>query len=84
LQIGTRGCFHDQKKRNPYSREFKMPAAGLIPEKGYSIAEASRNLGIEYNVLRRWKKEFAASPDNAFPGKGQLRPEDEELQRRRR
>jgi transposase len=72
------------KKRKTYSREFKMQAVGLITDKGYSIAEASRNLGIDYSVLRRWKKEFAASPDNAFPGKGKLRPEDEELRRLRR
>ena len=38
-----------KKKRKSYSREFKLEAVGLITEKGYSIAEASRNLGIEYS-----------------------------------
>ncbi len=42
-----------QKKRKIYSREFKVEAVNLITQKGYSIAEASRNLGIEYSVLRR-------------------------------
>ena len=56
-----------KKKRKSYSREFKMEAVGLITEKGYSIAEASRNLGIDYSVLRRWKNKkrlgFASSYD---------------------
>jgi transposase-like protein len=58
------------KKRKRYSREFKLEAVRLITEKGYSIAEASRNLGVEYSILRRWKKELADDPQNAFPGQG--------------
>jgi transposase len=34
------------KKRKTYNREFKQEAVRLITEKGYSIAEASRNLGL--------------------------------------
>ena len=67
------------KKRKRYSREFKLEAVRLITDKGYSIAEASRNLGVEYSVLRRWKKERADDPQNAFPGKGQLKAADQEL-----
>jgi hypothetical protein len=44
----------------------------LITEKGYRIAEASRNLCIEYSILRRWKKQIADDRQNAFPGKGGL------------
>ena len=73
-----------KKKRKSYSREFKMEAVGLITEKGYSIAEASRNLGIEYSVLRRWKTHLADDPKNAFPGKGKLKAPDEELRRIKR
>jgi transposase len=56
-----------------------LEAVRLITDKGYSIAEASRNLGVEYSVLRRWKKELADDPQNAFPGKGQLKAADQEL-----
>ena len=72
------------KTKKSYSREFKMEAVGLITEKGYSIAEASRNLGIEYSVLRRWKKQLADDPQYAFPGKGRLKAPDEELRRIKR
>ena len=40
-------------KRKSYTREFKIEAVKLITEKGYSIAEASRNLRIEYSAFKR-------------------------------
>ena len=70
-----------KRKRASYSREFKLEAVGLITKKGYSIAEASRNLGINYSVLRRWKTQLADDPKNAFPGKGKLKAPDEDLRR---
>ena len=73
-----------KKKRKTYNREFKKEAVALITEKGYSIAEASRNLGIDYSLLRRWKNQLADDPQNAFPGKGRLRAPDEELRRLKR
>ncbi len=71
----------EQRKRKSYSREFKMEAVRLITHKGYSIAEASRSLGVEYSVLRSWKKQFEQDPEHAFPGKGHLKPPDEEIRR---
>jgi transposase len=68
-----------KRSRKSYSREFKLEAVRLITEKGYSIAEASRNLGVEYSVLRRWKKQLATDAENAFPGKGRQKPADEQL-----
>jgi transposase len=68
-----------RKTRKNYSREFKHEAVRLITEKGYSIAEASRNLGVEYSVLRRWKNQLAIDPEYAFPGKGRLKPDDQQL-----
>jgi transposase len=56
-----------------------LEAIRLITEKEYSIAEASRNLGVEYSVLRRWKKQLANDPFNAFPGKGKQRAADVQL-----
>ena len=72
------------KKRKSYSPEFKIEAVKLITEKGYSIADASRSLGVEYSVLRRWKKQFTSDPERAFPGRGRLAAPDDELRRLRR
>jgi transposase len=35
-------------------------------------------------VIYRWIKQYREDPENAFPGKGKLKPEDEELRRLRR
>ncbi len=70
-----------KKKRRSYSREFKKEAVALITEKGYSIAETSRNLGIEYSVLRRWKIQLVDAPQSAFPGKGKRNPADQEVRK---
>ncbi len=47
-----------KKKRNKYTQEFKEEAVKLITEQGYKIAEAARNLGIDANMLGRWKREI--------------------------
>ncbi len=45
-----------KRKRRNFSREFKTEAVNLVLEQGYSVAEAARNLGINANLLSRWKK----------------------------
>ncbi len=52
--------------------------------RGLSVARASRDLGIRESVLGRWKKQSEEAPLEAFPGKGRLRPQDEELARLRK
>jgi transposase len=69
------------KKRTTYTKEFKREAVGLILEQSYSIAEASRNLGINYNILSRWKTESQRNGEHAFPSKGHMTPEQAELSR---
>ena len=73
-----------KKTRRKYTREFKIEAVRLATDGGVSIAQASRDLGVDANVLGRWKKEFSEDSEHAFPGKGNLKPEDEELRRLRR
>jgi transposase len=53
-----------EKKRGKYrrySREFKEEAVNLVVGQGYSIAEAARSLGVNANMLGRWKQEFDGS-----------------------
>ena len=49
-----------------------------------SVVQASRDLDIGENVLRRWVKELSADPAQAFPGEGQMKPEQVEIDRLRR
>jgi transposase len=71
------------EKRKTYTTEFKREAVRLVTEHYYGVAEAARNLGINTNMLRRWKREIADNANGAFPGKGRLASEQEELHRLR-
>ena len=70
------------KKRRKHTEEFKQEAVRLITEEGYTVAETSRNLGINANMLGRWKRELQEA--EAFGGIGQMRQMKEELRRLRR
>ena len=69
-------------ERKQYSAEFKREAVRLVTDKGLSLAQAARDLGINDNLLSRWKKQLASNGERAFSGQGQ--PRDEELARLRR
>ena len=71
-------------KRRIFGREFKIEAVKLIRERGVSVAQAARDLDVHENVLRKWVKEFTADPGQAFPGLGQMKPEQLEIERLRR
>ncbi|TXK95819.1 hypothetical protein BMR05_09335 [Methylococcaceae bacterium HT4] len=43
--------------RKKYSKEFKLDAVSLVIDQNYTRAEASKNLGINPNMLGRWVKE---------------------------
>ena len=68
--------------RKQYTSEFKHQAVRLVTEQGLSLAQAARDLGLNDNMLSRWKKEFEAQGARAFPGQGH--PQEEELARLRR
>ena len=71
-------------RRRVFSREFKLEAVRLVRERGVSVAQASRYLDVHENVLRKWARDFAADPRHAFPGQGQMKPEQLEIERLRR
>ena len=54
-----------------------------MTEKGQSVAEAARSLGIAQTLLRSWKEKLENDPEPAFPGQGHRSPADEELFRLR-
>lgn len=71
-------------KRRKFSREFKIEAVKLVRERGVSVAQAGRDLDVHEHVLRKWVKEFGSDPVQAFPGHGQMKPEQQEIERLRR
>ncbi len=48
----------EKRTRRNYREDFKRDAVTLVTEQGYKIAEAVRSLGINDNLLRRWRQRF--------------------------
>jgi transposase len=65
--------------RRVFTREFKLEAVKLVLERGVSMSQASRDLSVHLNVLRKWVKDVKADPAHAFPGQGQMKPEQAEI-----
>jgi len=73
-----------ERPRRNYEREFKVSAVKLVLESGKSVKSIAAELGISENTLFNWKKKYLEDAKNAFPGKGHLKPEQEELRKKDR
>jgi transposase len=71
-------------ERRKFTREFKLEAVRLIKDRGVSYAQAAQDLGVHPTQLRGWAKQFADDPAQAFPGQGQMKPEQAEIARLKR
>ncbi len=65
--------------RRNYTKEFKEEAVKLITEQGYSLAEAGRNLGVNPQLLSKWKRNikgdtgYDLSPESIVSIQSELR-----------
>jgi len=69
-------------KGTRYSREFKLQAARLVVEQGYSISKAAEHLGLSGWSIRDWVRQFRS--DGSFPPVDQVVAEAEEMKRLRK
>ena len=72
------------KSRRKHSREFKIEAVKQVVEKGRPVSEVADGLGVNRNLLTRWKSELESEGTIAFPGNGNPSAGDEEVRRLRR
>jgi len=68
------------RKRRTFSQEFKLEAASLVLDKGYSIPEASRSLDLGETALRRWVQQLEQERNGETPQAKALTPEQKEIQ----
>ena len=71
----------ESKGHRKHDRQFKEEAVKLVTEGNRPVAEVAHGLGIHENLLRTWKKKYKEDPSGSFPGKGHLKPQDEEFKR---
>jgi transposase len=73
----------EKQIRRKFDRDFILEAVRLV-QNGGKVKEVAQNLGIHENQLYAWKRKHEADPENAFPGKGHLKPLEEELRQAKR
>lgn len=69
-------------KRRKFSPEFKREAIALTNQPGVSCRQVALEIGINPNLLSRWKRESEQSKESAFKGSGS--PRDEEVTKLKR
>ena len=65
------------RKNRKYDKDFKLEAAKLVTQHGYSYAEAARQLRLEDWLVRGWVKALRTSGD--LPSAEEVSPVTEDL-----
>lgn len=71
----------NKRERRTFDKEFKKEVTHLVAEGGRNVSEVARDLDIHPNVIHRWKREYLGDIEDAFPGKGRMKPEEEEMRK---
>jgi transposase len=69
--------------RRRYTKEFKLEAIRLAQKPGASVQATAEALGIGKSALHSWIKQLSVDGDQAFPGNGRLKADDEEIRKLR-
>ena len=72
------------KQQKTYTKEFKLEAVQLVKSSGKPMSQVARDLGISDSALYHWCKQLAEQGEQAFPGSGHQREQEEELRRLKR
>jgi transposase len=74
----------EKRPRKSYTREYKLNAVRLTIGGDASVAQVARDLGLNKNTLHNWRRQYRQDEQDVFPGKGKLKPADDELRQLRR
>ena len=61
--------------RRKFTKEFKIAALRQL-DAGASIAAVARSCEMNPSLLHRWRRDFQQSPEQAFPGLGKKRADE--------
>ena len=62
-----------------YDREFKLEAIRLATEDGAQATDIERRLGLSQGMISRWKRQLHSEGIDAFPGKGHVSANEEQV-----
>ena len=69
-------------KHKHYNKDFKLQAARLVTEQGYSLRDAAERLGVSAWSIRYWIKKFQQTAE--LPAQNQTQPVTDELKELRK
>ncbi|QUH24919.1 transposase [Serpentinicella alkaliphila] len=62
--------------KNEFTEDYKKEIVKLVTELGKKPTDVAKDIVVTPTSIRRWVKQYSIHGENAFPGKGKLRPED--------
>src|SRR5665648_136290 len=68
-----------RKKR--FTPEYKEEIIKLVTERKKKMSEVARDIGVTSTSIRRWITQYSEYGKDAFPGKGNLRTEDDKIRK---
>ena len=68
------------RKRRSFSPEFKLEAASLVVEQGYSIADACEAMNVSETAMRSWVKQLESERSGVHPTSPALTAEQRRIQ----
>jgi len=71
-------------ERRKFDKAFKEQAVLRILSKETTMAKMADELGVHYTTVRDWVQYYKRDGENAFPGSGNLKPDDDEIRKLRR
>lgn len=66
-------------RKRTFTVEYKKEIIKLVTEQGKKVTHVARDIDVSEATVRRWVKEYGEHGNDAFPGKGKLRRDDEEI-----
>ncbi len=73
-----------ERTRRRFTREFKLEAVRQVVVEGRTRRQVADELGLNANMLGRWIKQLRSDPVQSFPGNGNLKARDKEVEDLRR
>ncbi len=71
-------------ERRKFDRAFKIETVKLITEQSHTVSSVANEIGLHENTIYKCLRQLHVDPENAFPGSGNLKPEEDEIRRMKR
>ena len=68
-----------KRTRRTFSPEFKLEAAQLVVDQGYSVVEAAKAMNVSKSAMDKWVKQLKQERQGVTPKASPLTPEQIEI-----